>query len=283
METKPLTEQRDTLNILYYGPGGTGKTTDLAFMANLGRVLYVDAESGIKRGPLERLGVKTANIEILDVTVGFAPFEQAFWDIKSDLAADPDSWAGTVWDSVTEIHKAFLDDVVIAGVAKAQRQGKERDRFFIERGDWGVMTDQMRLLIRRYRDLPCHFGMAALERREQDDDGKVVYQPGVTPALQNDLIGYMDVVCHTSTELVGAAEEFHGLFRPVGKYQGKDRFGALPRRLVAPTFDRVLSYIDGSLSRDTDPELQAARARREQLAAQSKSETSEGDGNAEAE
>jgi hypothetical protein len=37
------------------------------------------------------------------------------------------------------------------------------------------------------------------------------------------------------------------------RYRAKDRFGVLPRVLAEPQFDRVVEYVQGKLTEDTDP------------------------------
>lgn len=266
MELATLEEATETINILYYGEGGTGKTTDLATMANFGRILFVNAEAGVKRRPLKERGVAVENIVLWPPKgqeITFQGLEDLYWQIKSDLEDDPESWIGTVWDSLTEIYKKLLDGIVEHQVRKAERAGKDRDRFFIDRADYGVMTEQIRLLIRRFRDLPCHFGAAALERRDLDDDGSVKYGPALTPGLQNDVNGYMDVVIHTTTTAVGEDLEYRGQTANIGKYYAKDRYGALPRWLVDPTFERVAQYVNDELDEESDPIMIEARKRNE--------------------
>jgi hypothetical protein len=56
--------------------------------------------------------------------------------------------------------------------------------------------------------------------------------------------------------------EITGLTRPEGRFTAKDRFGLLPKRLINPTADRVIGYLDGDLVRERDPLQKAARARR---------------------
>lgn len=276
IQTVGLEDVTEHLNILYYGEGGSGKTTNLAFMANEGRVLFVNSEAGLKRKPLARLGVNVANIQVYpdpddpEADISFEALEELFWQIKGDLHDDPKSWAGTAWDSGTEIHKKLLDSIVADQVKKAEQMGKDRDRFFIDRADWGQMTEQVRFLLRRYRDLPCHFGVSALERRDQDHDGIVRFGPALTPALQSDIVGYMDVVCHATVEQVGDEDEYRGLFRKSGKFSAKDRFGALPRRLVDPNFERVLAYINDDLDEDSDPVMSEALKRRREVEEQTK-------------
>jgi AAA domain len=265
---KKLTDLKEPVNLLYYGDGGTGKTTDLAAMANLGPILYVNAESGIKARALRKLGIKVENIEVYPdheagEAISFDGLEAEWKRLLAALTKNPKSYVGVVWDSSTEIHKALLDDIVISSVARADRAGKERDRFFIDLKDYGIMTEQVRNLMRKYRDLPCHFGVSALMRREQDDDGAVTYQPAITPKLQNDLIGWMDIVCVTSVAQMndGGDDEYRGLFRPHSKYRGKDRLHALPKWLIDPYFDRVVSYVEEKVSVEKDPVMLAARKR----------------------
>lgn len=261
-----LSEASEPLNVLYYGDGGTGKTSHMAAMARLGRVLSVNAESGVKARALRKLGIPVQNIEVFPdpargETVSLRGLEDLYRRIASALIRDPQAYAGVFWDSITEIYKKLLEAVVARGVIQAARAGRERDPFFIERGDYGIMTEQVRSLMRKYRDLPCHFAVSALARREQDNDGAVVYQPAVTPALQGDMIGWMDMVCHTSVAIVNDEEEYRGLFRPHGKYRGKDRLRAVPKWLIDPTFDRLLMYVDEELDVDSDPVMQAGRER----------------------
>lgn len=264
MSPQLLTDLVEPVNQLYYGDGGTGKTTALMTMANLGKIWAVNAESGIKARALKKHGIAIENIEVYP-----GPGEQLTYDglesewlrIREELEKDPNAYAGTVWDSITEIHKVLLDSVVAKAQVRWEKQGKEREEHFIALEDYGVMTEQVRALMRKFRDLPCHFGVSALQRRDQDDDGSVTYQPAITPKLAIDLIGWMDVVCHTSVALVDGEEEFRGLFRPHSKFRGKDRLGALPKWLVDPTFERVVSYVDEDLTVDDDPVMKAARER----------------------
>lgn len=270
-----LDDVEDTVNGLWYGDPGSGKTTDVLTAANAGVVILINAEGGAKLRPLRQRGIDTSMIRLYPKPgqkVTYEKLESLYWGIKSELDTHPGSIVAVVWDSLTEIHKALLDDAVAAGYRKAQQQHKDRDEFFVDRQDYGTMSEQMRKLLRRYRDLPCHFLMTALTRRDQDDDGVVTYLPAVTPALQTDVMGFVDVICHTTVRGDGDKAEFQGEFAPVGKFRGKDRFGALPRKLVDPTFERVLQYVRDEVTTDTDPIQQAA------IAARKRTDTPESEG-----
>ena len=105
---------------------------------------------------------------------------------------------------------------------------------------------------RHYRDLPCHVAFIAHVRRDEDSDGEVTYGPALTPAVADNLLGFVDLVCWCRAIPRGDGDDvdYVGTFRPVKKHVGKDRFGLLPARLINPTFDRILKYINGEYSRE---------------------------------
>lgn len=266
-----LTEEEEPLNVLYYGDGGMGKTTHLMSMAHLapaGSKLWVaSAESGVKGGALKRRGIPIDRVEKYpdptdpDESISADNLESEWLRVREALHEDPTSYIGAGWDSITEIQQALKDRDVLESVAKANRLGRERSRYVVDQDNWRTVNEQCRQLIRKYRDLPCHFACTALQRREQDGDGVVVYQPGVTPGLQGDLVGWMDIIVHCSLAIVDGEEEFRGLLRPHGKYRGKDRFNVTPKWIVDPTFDRVHAYVFGGLTVEEDEVMQLAMER----------------------
>lgn len=267
---KPLEDILDPLRVLYYGDGGTAKTTNIAHMADLGRIVVINAEGGLSVKALRDQGVNTANVEVWPEPgekITYRGLEAECLRIREELHADPDAYVGTAWDSMTEIAAVLLEEVTAKEFERARRTGAKRadmGEFFTDVGDYGIMATQVRQLIRKFRDLPCHFAASCLERRDQDpQDSKVIYRPAVIPSLYQDLHLWFGMVCHTS--VVGSLdpeseeEQYRGEFRPIGKYRGKDRYKAVPRVLVDPTFDRLLSYFEGSMNEADDPVMVEAK------------------------
>jgi hypothetical protein len=114
----------------------------------------------------------------------------------------------------------------------------------------------MRRIIRHMIDLPCHVGVTAQTRKDTDqDDGHITVGPAVNPAFSGDLMAYMTFVIRTATDGMWPDTDetiYVGYPRNMGKYLGKDQEHVLPSRLVEPTFDRILAYAHGDLTKETD-------------------------------
>ena len=243
----------DRLLALYYGPYGKGKTIALAHMAKLGKILYIDAERRLKSSVLKRLGIPVENID-RRVGVSYTMLEDLIDELDAEMAKGTSKRVGIAWDSATETLASLLGVLVETSVARDRAKGKQRDAWQTQQGDYGDVTQQMRKIVRGFRDLESlHLGMAALERRDRDEDGEVVVGPELTPGVMKDVGGYMDLIIRMEVDEVGGEDVYKGMMRPTGKYVGKDSFGIFPRYLVQPTFDRLVAYVNGDLSRDKDP------------------------------
>lgn len=255
--------------VLWFGVEGTGKTTDVALVTQIvqGRVLLINAEAGAKKSALARHGVDTSRIALYPPKgqqVTFESLERLFYRVQADLEADPNAWAAVAWDSITAIYQKLLDDVIEKDMRKTaeilQRSGKARsgragnltmrDRFETDRDDYAEMSNQVRLLLRKYRSLHCHMLITALERRDEDKKSKEVsIGPAVSPALATDLLGYMDAVIRTQVNEHGV---YFGRTQPTDVARGKDRLNVLPVEMVDPTIQRIHAYVSGELTEDTD-------------------------------
>lgn len=155
-------------------------------------------------------------------------------------------------DSSTEVHQALLNEAQGKRVLAVQNKGADVDEHFVDISDYGTMSKMFRDLLRKFRDLPCHFVVTALERRDVDKDtGKPQYGPAVTPGLQSDLMGYVDWVL-----MMKAADEdgpFRALTRANSRYRAKDRYDVLPKVIAEPMMDRLIGYLAGEIVEDEDP------------------------------
>ncbi len=96
----------------------------------------------------------------------------------------------------------------------------------------------MRSILRKLRYMDLDVLFTALVRRDEDQDtGATMYGPAAPPALQQDLLGYADLVIRTERRASadGKSEEIVGYTYPDENHHGKDRFGVLPPELHAAT------------------------------------------------
>lgn len=284
-----LAEAKEYVNVLYYGDGGSGKSTDAAFLAKRGKVIYIDAESGVKARPLAKLGVPIDNIMRYHVE-NYKDLDDLYWSVKGMLDKDPDSVYGVVFDSMTELQKKLIESITGERHTKRTAAGMVSDEFSADRDEYGKMTEQVRRISRRFRDLPCHVAFVCLAKREIDNsgDGGVFYRPMLTPAFASDLVGYVDIVLYTEqhpSEDPTDHSRFVGTCVPVDRARGKDRFGVLPPVFASPTMDRIIDYVNAPI--DSDPLYQVGddpfmiayyrRTRPDQLTNQQTGELLDGD------
>lgn len=251
----------ENINLLLWGREGSAKTTMACSAANFGPTLVINAEGGLKMKALQRQGVNTDNIRVWPnpkdpVDITHESLEQLYWDLKAILANDPSAIYAVVMDSASEITETMVSNVSNNRLGKTRKRGvavDDYDAFETDRNDYGVMAKHFRDIARKMRDLPCHFILTALERRDVDEDtGSTMYGPAVSPSLQKDLLGYVDLVIYMK-----AADEdvpvFRGLTKQQGKFRAKDRMGGLPRVLAEPSFERILGYDNEELVESDDP------------------------------
>jgi hypothetical protein len=288
-EFMSLEDAEEFLKALYFGTEGTGKTTAAAFMANLpgdGDVIVINAEAGFKKRPLKALGVR---IECLKVwrpdgngMITYEKLERLYFRTAARLREDPKCVKGVIMDSGTEIANKVLEQASFIMYEREQRNTRKADdekRFspeVTELQDYGLMTSQMRKLIRKFRDLPCHFAMTALETEGQGEgeyaNAKKQAGPEFTPKLRTAILGYVDMALRLKSETLPVSEfEQETLVtartKPSVLVRAKDRDGILPRDLVEPRFDRLVEFLTGETVAADDPVYRLYAETRERAAA----------------
>lgn len=273
-----LDEVEEYLRLVYWGPEGSGKTTAALASTSLGRVLVINAEGGLKIKALRRQGIDTSQVMIWPdpkskTTVNFKSMDTLFRRLKAEFAEDPNAFVAIVIDSGTELNVALTNSVSDDRVKK-DMVTDVFDRFFTDRSDYGTSGKMFRDLLRKYRSLPCHLIITALERRDEDQDsGKVTYGPAVSPAVQQDIAGQMDVIVYTRA--AQGTTPYRALVRGVARYRTKDRFGSLPDVLAEPSFTRVLGYVEEEIDEANDDLQQALAPKKKRKEEETEEDTEE--------
>lgn len=269
-----LAEVAEPVTALLYGKEGSAKTTDVLGLAHLGNVIALNVEGGMKPSALKRRGIPLERVQVWpedgDASkITFDTIEQQVYipariAIEEALAAgNPAPFVGFAVDSFTELAQRFNRLAADESGERDRAKGKQRGRFQVNVEDYGTSTQQIRQLLRMFRDLNLHVFITCLERRDVDENtGLVSYGPALGPAAATDVAGMVDCVIWTQAEELGpnATPFFTGTTRTHENHRAKDRFGALPVRMIEPSAERVIAYIRGELTKANDDRHKAAIA-----------------------
>jgi len=177
LNIEKLAEREQYVNALVYGESGVGKTTWASTAPR--PILWLESEGGTSS-----IGDKT-DIDVAKVT-GLETYREALL-----LLQGKHEYETVVLDSFTETAAAILKEIMRAAVAL----DASRDEFSPLFSEWGRLTGVMREIARGFRDLPMHTVITALQREDTDElTGRVKVRPRLSPALADELPGYMDVV-----------------------------------------------------------------------------------------
>jgi phage nucleotide-binding protein len=221
--------------MLIYGDPGVGKTV-LAGSADevpeLRKVLLVDVEGGDMS-----LESRYPNVDLVRVT-DFA----ALQDIYNFLNLSRGHGYNTVvLDTLTEMQKLSMDRIM------SRVKQEDPDIEMPRQRDWGINIDQIRTMVRAFRDLPIHTVFTCHSKEDQDQRTGIRFiKPSLSGKLANEVSGFMDIVVYLYVK-----EDENG--KPVRvlmshsseQHVAKDRSDTLPQYLQSPTMAKIYHTIVG--------------------------------------
>lgn len=192
------------VNVLVYGESGTGKTT---LCATAPRPLIISAESGL-------LSLADQDLPVFEINTRNDCNEVYEWLEKSKEAKE--TYDTLCLDSLSEIAETLL----------ASEKAINKDA----RAAYGIMAEEMSILIRGFRDLPYHTYFTAKTKKIVDEaSGAITYMPSVPgQMLLNNLPYFFDEVLRLDIGKTTEGKTFRYL-DTVGdrRYIAKDRSGKL--------------------------------------------------------
>ena len=222
----------DPVFALVYGASGTGKTHLMGTLGELGQVLIIDIDQGIKtlRNAPDLLEAKwNDNITV----VSFDQFKDLDEAYKLVHANDPKLWTKKfgieitepfdwiAWDTWSEIQWYMLEelrskDSEMKGVGLNFRKN-------IQIQHWGMMTDLNKLAIQQLRACSVNQVFTMQEKLDKDELSGAVYGgPAIHGKMVQEMPTFFDIVVHTYTDLSG---NYCATNKSKGKWPGKTRLG----------------------------------------------------------
>jgi hypothetical protein len=162
-------------------------------------------------------------------------------DVYNELHASKDHGFETVvLDSLTEIQKFNMYWVM-------QEASQKRANVDVEvpaQRDWGVSLEQIRRMVRGFRDLEMNTIFTALMREDKDQRSGVTYiKPSLPGKLASEVAAFLDIVMYYYAKRIdkdGAVETRRLLLtQKTDTIVAKDRSGRLPQVIEAPTLTTI--------------------------------------------
>ena len=222
----------DPVFALVYGASGTGKTHLMGTLGELGQVLIIDIDQGIKtlRNAPDLLQAHyNDNITV----VSFDKFKDLDEAYKLVAANDPKQWSRkfgvqidtpfdwVAWDTWSEIQWYMLEEL---RSKDAEMKGSGLNfRKTIQIQHWGMMTDLNKLAIQQLRACSVNQVFTMQEKLDKDELSGAVYGgPAIHGKMVQEMPTFFDIVVHTYTDLSG---NYCATNKAKGKWPGKTRLG----------------------------------------------------------
>lgn len=250
-----VSQKADWTNLLIYGDSGVGKTVlagSASVVPEMSPVLCIDIEGGTLS-----LRKRYPNVKVV------RPKDwKSFNELYELLYDGKHPFKTVIIDSTSEAQPFSMSGIM----QKLHIQDQSRDPDLPGIGEWGKNTNQMRTMIRAFRDLEMHTIFTALMMEEKNPrTGVVSKKPKMTSKLANDIPGLVDEVLYYYVKAIknkgekGTAQ-FQRLLLTTKTEEtvAKDRSDNLPEVMMNPTMDQIYSYLTHKKQRENynplDPE-----------------------------
>lgn len=165
------------MKVLVQGPPKSGKTT---FISTAPNVVVAACEAGLMS--IAHLDIPYVNITSISILQNL---EMILNDPTLRAAAAKelgvDSIDTVAIDTVDALQE-MLKKEILAETRQTQMQQK----------DWGTLKERLAAMLKRFVALPVNVIFTVHTATTQDDEGKLIYTPGLQGAIKDEIAGYVD-------------------------------------------------------------------------------------------
>lgn len=224
------------LNMMIYGGSGVGKTLltgTAAQVEEMSPMLVIDAEEGsMTLNALKEVADKIDVVPMRDW--------RKMQSVYNDLYTGRHRYKTVTIDSGTEVQNLAMNDVL-------GHDGKVLDTGVTpEFKDWFKNTEQIRRMIRAFRDLPMHTIITALEMDYQDPRTKAMMKrPAFSNKLSQQIPAFFDVVFYMYVKEVSGDKPNLRLCLTdkTDRVVAKCRTQGVPTLIENPTMPVIYDYL----------------------------------------
>jgi hypothetical protein len=254
LKTRKASDDRSLPSLCIYGGPGTGKTTLAASafeVPDMQPVLHLNIENGTQ-------SIKDIypDLEIIDID-RFKQLQEVYNELYKGRDFDSQTCAGyktIILDNLTEGQKKGMEHIFQA--EKLAATGINFTEFAMatfSNGGWNQSSEQMRKLIRAFRELPCYIILVAWETDIDKSDDRHKWTPAFTAKLAGEMPGMVNDVYRLSLDRNGTRILQTSLtVKGVETTVAKDRTRKLPARLENPTMPLIHQYWSGALVKSAE-------------------------------
>ena len=192
------------------------------------------------------------DLEVLDID-HFKQLQAVYNDLYKSSDYGSQTCAGyktIILDNLTEGQKKGMEHIFQA--EKLAAQGINFTEFAMAtfaNGGWNQSSEQMRKLIRAFRELPCYVILVAWELDIDKSESRHKWTPAFTNKLAGEAPGLVNDCYRLTVEADGRRVLQTGLSRDV---VAKDRTRKLPFKLENPTMPLIHQYWSGTLVKSAE-------------------------------